>query len=817
MTFDNCALAVRRWLPVSATLGVAAMVAVSAPIGSAFAQEEEQQAQVQPRFMDTLTVSARKRDESFIDVPVAMQVFNSEALERYGVSDLTELADLAAAVQLFPASSGSGANFSVRGIGSTTLDPGVSTSVAINIDGMSINRGRIVRQAMFDMESVEVLKGPQALFFGKNSPAGVVTIKSRGPSDEWEFGASVFYEFDADEFIGEASVSGPISEKVGMRLAYQGSTAKGWVKNVAQPQPIQPGLVLEPYTFPGALDTRLGGYDQHIARLTLQFDPTDEFSATLKVLGSTMNNDGTGSLNEVISCSGPLPITAGLVDPDGDCARDGVVSSGALPTEVYQNYQGLENRPNGSGFASYDSLLVTLTMDYQTDDFVLTSVTGVHYYDWFRFDNFDSTVYWQLGGLQDEQQTTISQEIRFLSTFDSPINFMIGAFYENLDRDSDNQGKIAAVGPDPITGNTNNWAGISTVKGDSVSVFAQLIWDITDDLELTGGARYTYEDKTASTGLTYVHPFLAGIFLTPGVLIEPDFSDNNISPEATITWSVADGISIYAAYKTGYKSGGFSTQTIIGPNDTPEGLTYQAEKAEGGEIGLKSELLDRRLRLNFTAFLYDFDGIQDSVFNAATTNFAIINADSRSKGFEIDGSLVATDNLILRGQVAYTSAKYRSFPNAPCFGGQTLAEGCVPNTTGLGGPGMVQDISGRTRPNAPKWSGSVGFSYDTAVANAMMIGISSDLVFTSGYITQVADSPGSFQDSYVQWNASVRLYSDDESWEVAFIGRNLTNELYCSGTADKPGGTRNQVTGFGDINCNALRGRQLGIQAKFRY
>lgn len=787
-------------------------------------QEEVDRTAVIPR-ETIVTVGARKRDETFLEVPVAMQVFNEEALNRYAVSDLTELADLASAVQLYPASSGAGANFVVRGIGSTTLDPGVNTSVAINLDGMSINRGRIVRQAMFDMSNVEVLKGPQALFFGKNSPAGVVSINSNGPGDEWEFIGSLFYEFEAREFIGEAIVSGPINDKVGFRLAYQGSTGSGWIKNVAEPQPASPLLPLEPYDFPGALDTRLGGYDQHMARLTVQFDPSDDFSATLKILGSTMNNDGTGSRNEVISCSQNQPITAFtagspptfLVDPTGDCERNGVVSSGALPQEIVEAYQGLENRPNGSGFASYDSLLVTLDMDYTTDNFILTSVTGIYYYDWFRFDNFDSTTFIQLLGLQDEQQFTISQEFRLLSTYDGPVNFMLGAFYEHLDRDSDNQGKIAAVGPDPVTGNTNNWAGFSTVKGDSFSVFGQLIWDITDTLEFTGGARFTHESKNAINGLSYVHQFLQGIFLPVGEVLDPTFSDDNISPEATLTWLVNPGLTVYAAYKTGYKSGGFSTQTIISPVDTNESITYQAEKAQGGEIGIKSEFFDNRARLNVTAFLYDFDGIQDSVFNSATTSFSIINADSRSKGFEIDGSFVVTDGFTLRGQVAYTDSKYRNFPNAPCFTGQTAAEGCGPNNTGLGGPANVQDISGRRRPNAPKWTGSAGFTYDAPVANGVMLGVSSDAIFTSGYITQVANSPGSFQDGFVQWNVAVRVYADDESWELAFIGRNLTNELFCSSSADKPGGTRNPVTGGIDINCEALRGRQLGVQATFRY
>lgn len=801
-------------------MAAAFTVIVAFDVDGAKAQEGAQPpaapAAVSPR--ETLvTVGARKREETFLDVPVSLQTFNSEDLERYAASDLTEIAELGSQVLLFPSTSGAGASFSVRGISSASaLDPGVETSVVISVDGFQTTRGRIIRQAMFDVGSVEILKGPQALFFGKNSPAGVISINSADPTDEWEFIARLFYEFEAREFQGEAIASGPVNDKVGFRLAYRGSTMSGFLKNASEPIANTGLWPLEPFDFPGAFEKRRGGYHEHMARLTLTFDPTDSFSARLKLLGTTYQGDGSAT-SEVIACGADRPRTNSLAlafglgafveDPTGDCELNGVMSQGALPAEIAANYDGLENRPNGKPFTSYDSILATLEMEYTWDNFVLTSNTGVFYYDWFRWDNFDGTTYVQLMGIQDEQQTTVSQELRLLSTFDGPINFMIGGFYENSNRSSDNQGKIVPFGPDPRNGWYNNWSGESTVKSDSYSLFGQLIWDLTDTLELAGGLRWSREDKSLVEGNVFVHsnPIAALLFSAEGELVEAFFKDDDVSPEVTLTWNFTDEMTVYAAYKTGYKAGGFSTQTVIPPGlaDRPQDTVFEAESAEGGEIGLKAALQGGALQFNLTAYWYKYNDLQVSAFDAETVSFQIRNAASaRIAGIDFESTWAVGDGLILRGQFGYNNNKFTDFEGAPCYDGQSEAEGCI---------GGVQDLTGRNLSLAPTWTGSVGFSYDTPVANGLNIGITGDVIHTGGYNTQLAQNPVSFQKSTTRINASIRLYDTDDRWELAFIGRNLTNERSISGSADKPGGAG------GDVFGTVVRARQLGIQATLRY
>jgi iron complex outermembrane receptor protein len=808
----------RRCLPARGLFLSAALVSIVAvDAAPAFATE-------------SVTVTARKREEDVQDVPVAIQAFSSKDVEKYRAIDLSKIGEMATQVILVPAGSGAGASFHIRGLGSSSGDPGIDSSVTVNMDGMQINRGHIIRAGMFDVGSVEVLKGPQALFFGKNSPAGVISLTSNGPTSDWEFIGRLSYEIEADEFIGEAIASGPINEKVGIRIAYRGRTQKGWLKNVAgpisSPQAYTPGnpYANEPYNLPGTSDPRRGSQNEQIGRITFALNPTDNFDATLKVLGAKYGDDGA-STNENISCSGPKPITIPLlsgltlVDPYGDCKLNGVMSQGELPPEIRAGYEGTDKK-GGRAYTTVDTVLATLNMNWRTDKFTLTSQTGVYYYDYVRWDNFDGTSYIQFMGIQLEKSTTWSQELRFLSTFDGPVNVMFGLFYENVDRNSDNRGKIAALGIDPVTGNTNNWGGHSEVKGDTYSAFGQLIWKVVPELELAGGARWTKEKKSSVQVNTYVNPLMEYFFGNPALPfmkrendpIFSDFKDSDISPEVTVTWTPTPEVTLYGAYKTGYKSGGFSTNTVIAWNANSDSVRFDAESSEGFEVGLKSMLLDGALRFNLTGYRYTFKNLQVSAFDSATTSFQIRNAASaRTQGIEAEANYQVTDGLVLKAQAGYNHARYTDFPGAPSFRGQLASQGGLVCKATAPFDCAQQDLTGRPLVFAPDWSGSVGVTYDVPVFNGWSLGLTSDLVFSSGYYTSLADDDRARQKAYQKVNASIRLYSDDDRWSFAVIGRNLGNKRTLGGTADKPGGLS------GDIFGNSLRAREITFQVTSRF
>lgn len=184
---------------------------------------------------DEIIVTARKRNESMVDVPVAISALSAKDVQRYAVADLTQVGQVVPQVIIARSSgAGSGASFIIRGVGSSQGDTGIEQTVTLNLDGIQLSRGRAVGQSFFDVQQLEVLKGPQALFFGKNSPGGVISIRSAGPTKSLEGYVRAGYEFRGDERFVEGAISGPISDAFGYRVAVRASGFDGYVRNAAQ-------------------------------------------------------------------------------------------------------------------------------------------------------------------------------------------------------------------------------------------------------------------------------------------------------------------------------------------------------------------------------------------------------------------------------------------------------------------------------------------------------------------------------------------------------------------------------------------------------
>ncbi len=772
-----------------------------------------------PLAIEEIIVTARKREESVQDVPVAIQAFDTDTIERYGATNLNEIADLATQVALYPGPSGNGAAFKIRGYGSPSLDPGLESSVGINIDGMQTDRGHVVRQAFFDLQGVEILKGPQALFFGKNSPAGVVAATSALPTDEFEAKLYLGYEMESEERLLEAVLSGPVSDTLNARLALRGSSSEGYVENTATFVGNSMGQVnpAEPFDFPGGAND-LGKEDLMAARLTLDWQPSDSFRGIWRLLVTDMENDGYNTA-ETQRCPGDKPTSLGLIDQNGDCKIDGKQSHGSLPREIAARFS--TDVGNGDPFGEFESILSSLNLELVQDWGTITSVTGMYSYDYVRFDNFDGTVYNQLLGIQIEDQTTWTQEVRALTQFDSPLNFMVGAFYEEFERDSDNAGKIAPLdavvagaiaagfplSPSPYS---NTWEGASTAESQSWSLFTQAIWNIDDSWELAAGLRYTNDDKEAVQQNVFVHPGAPVLrvqvpafpdFSRVGRVLESDFQDEHISPEITLTWRPDSDMTVWAAYRTGYKSGGFSTNSVVVQDATGESLTFEPEEAQGGEFGIKSTLLDGRARLNVTAYSYTFDDLQVSVFDNATTTFTVRNAASATtEGIEVEALLLASDNLSLRGQFGYNKAEYEKFPGAAC---STGVDPACPDTA-------TQDLGGEPLDRAPEWQGSIGFDWESPVAANWNLVMASEAVYSDDYQTNGNNNPLAIQEGFWRVNARVGLVSTDGRWDISVVGRNILEEYYSIGSADRAGGVDGR-----DLYGATVRARQVILQASY--
>ncbi len=781
-------------------LGIAgsALVLTAFP---ALAQEQAAAAtqQAEPANPSEIIVSARRRAERLIDVPVAATSMNPEALKRYATNDLSAVAVQVPQLKIDRVGFGNGAIINIRGVGSSAVDAAIEQEVTVNLDGMPISRGRVVTQAMFDLQSVEVLKGPQALFFGKNSPAGVITVNSANPSSEFEGYLKAGYEFTAQEYFTEGAVSIPVSDALRLRVAGRFSNMEGgYIKDVAgpisDPTFLPAKLVEAGLTLPGAPERDVPQARDRVVRLTAVYEPGPAFDANLKFLYSNHKDNGYAQGTIMFACGEgqtyPSTLDLGaspfryVSDPYGSCDGPSDRSSvGTIPAEIAAGYAASNG---GVPYANVDTYLSSLTMNYNvTDDLKLTSVTGYYEYQETGWGVFDYTALAMASGKNDDGQRSIAQELRLQSSFSSPLNFTVGLFYGNDKRTYHQDGAIGYFGLDANTGRTDTTESDSSFTGKTYSAFGQMIWKFAPEFELSGGARYTREHKTGNMGNVYIHSRFTGAFLAPGNRLIGSFTENNVSPEAMLSWHAAPDVLIYGGYKTGFKSGGFSSPTRYAANATLDNQQFGQEKVRGFEGGLKFQALDRKLSGDVAVYSYIYKGLQLTAYDGSTSSYFTQNAGSANiNGVEINLNYRATRELSLRTSLAYNRARYESFPGSQCFTGQTALEGCV---------GGVQNLSGEPLSRAPDWGIQGGFTYDVPVSGDWNIGLSGDLRYSSGYFISTNNSPYAFQGGYVLADASARVYNED--WELALIGKNLTDKIYGVVGNDKPLGPRGQVSG----------------------
>jgi outer membrane receptor protein involved in Fe transport len=732
--------------------------------------------------LDEVVVTARRRSERLQDVPIAISAITAQTLEDYNVTDLAAVGSLAPQLRVSVGGPAGGAQIYMRGIGSSA-NTGFDPAVGIVIDGVFYNRTMWLTQSFVDMAGVEVLRGPQSLYYGKNTPAGLINVTTGSPGAVFEARAQVGYEFEAAERYVEGFVSGPLSDTVGARLAVRHSEMDGWIDVASEPRPAGDPLGL---FLPGTSRDHLPGSRDTTGRLTLTWDPSSDFSASLKIQASVYEDAGNAARAEIFSCQGPggtaQPVF-GVSDPNEDCQANGRVSRTDPPVEFVAGFPELGN--NGD-FTDYDSYSVALNASYDLGWAELSSITGLNRYRYTAFGDSTYAATAQFYAFEEIDNTAFSQELRLLTKLDGPVQFLVGGYFQDSDFDFRNSSRVAAVPPDPVTGNYFSWDRLSTQRGRSYSVFGEVTWDINPLWELAVGARYTDEQKDAFAQNVWVNPALAAAFTVAPFNAEIDATD--LSPQATLSYRPTENLTIYGAYKEGWKAGGFNHQSTFGITTTLDQLVFGPETAAGFEVGLRGTLFDRRLRFDANVYDYDYDDLQVTAFNSETTSFIVRNAASASvRGIEMSGEYFATDELRLRGNLSYNRARFTEF-FGQCYAGQTVEQGCAFNPNPNTSVPTSQDLSGKQPALAPDWNGGAGFTWERSnVFGTLGLAVTGDARYSSDYPIDVTNRPDVFQDSFWIYDAAVRLYSEDERWNVALIGRNLGDEAVKLQGADRPG------------------------------
>lgn len=762
-----------------------------------------------------IVVSARRRTERLIDVPVAANVISAQDIRQYNITSVANIKILAPQISLDRGFTGSGTSITMRGVSSASLDAGVEQSVLLDFDGMAISRGRILNDALFDIETVDVLKGPQALFFGKNSPGGVVSVKSADPTPELSGYLRSGYEFTADTASIEGAVSGPLSENLGARIALFANQSQGYIRNqnngvVDLLRSAATGSVFVP-----AAQRRLGAEKKLAGRFTLKYDG-DDFDATFKMLYSHYEGQSLQSFTEVMGCpeSRSRPGSgASLLDPTGDCKLNDRSSQGWISPTIIALWPEVKKHNNGQPFSSNQTVMPTLSLNYQAGQIKLTSVTGYYDYDYVSQGNADGTSYSQFWSYSNEKNKSFYEELRAVSMFDGMFNFAAGGHYEHNKRTLFVGGVNGAVLADATSGKFHTYDNQQHNKSTAYSIFGQAIVKFAENVELTGGGRYTHQTNSLDTFYTFVNSNVAASFPLVGQHITGKKSESNFSPEATLTWHPAADVMIYGAYKTGYLAGGYSNPGIVSSTATKDTLSIGKEKVRGFEVGAKASLLNSRLTTTLTGFRYKYKGLPLTsllVLPNGSPVFVTQNAASTvTQGIEFEASYRPAQGTTLRTSASYNDAHFESFPIAQCYAGQTEATGCIPAVAATATTTAVpahQDLSGKDVYRAPKWVLTAGIVQEFDLSSQFKMTLNADLRYTSSYYTGLNLNPVSFQPGFTIVNAGARIATADDRWAVSLIGRNLTNRRYGTLGVDKPGGVGEVFTVAGEPRAVVIQG-----------
>ncbi|MCB2080469.1 MAG: TonB-dependent receptor [Novosphingobium sp.] len=757
-----------------------------------------------------IIVTARKRSESLLDVPVVATALDQAALEQRQVIDLYSVTELVPSLVLGEGIGTVGIQASLRGIGPTSQTATVDQSVSLVIDGLQLSQGFAFRAGMFDIGQVEVLKGPQALFFGKNNTAGVISLRGADPTDEFELIARAGYEFEADEAFGELIVSGPVSNTIKARLAARYSDAKGFFRNTGQPLPGL-GTLAPKYR-------RMNNTEQLILRGTILFDPSEDYNARLKVNYVDDRWNGTAGDSQLALCPDGLGGVPPLNIPfltGSECKLDRYVQVGDLDPDFWPNV------PNGGvPFLDSQQYFGSLEQNLNLSPvLLLTSVTGGYWLNHEIMPRGNTSGTPTIAPHYGFRSRQFTQELRLTSDFDGPLNLMFGGYFQ--DGKYVNRNRLlanTAFGLPAILQNAKHRIDIKTY-----SLFGQAIWNISDAVELAGGARWTDETRKHSE-----INFFTG---NPVNLLVPKLSSSNISPEVTISYKPHDDINLFASYRQGFKSGSFNTIVFIDENTRAD---FNDEKAEGFEVGVKGLLFDRSLSFSLAGYHYKYSDLQVGANDKGPSGLPLLRtvnaASAKVQGVELEAtySPPALEGFTLRGAVNYNRARFERFTNAPCANGQTIAEGCDQFLNENTGRFTSQDLSGRPLVRSPDWSGNVAFDYETGIGGGKTLAFGSSVYFSSSYFTNLTLRPAFKQDGFAKIGANVALRGEDDAWELSLIGNNLNNKIIaatCSNANTQngsifggqiTGSTEKGPAGDDESACVPQRGREVWLRATVR-
>ena len=782
---------------------------------------EQQSASTEPQTDDDaptqgdIIVTAQKRAERLLDVPVSVAATTGEQLTRLNLANARDLQFVTPGLGLGDANTPRGAGLRVRGIGTTVFADGIEQSVGTVVDGVPLARAGQGLTDLVDIERVEVLRGPQGMLFGRNASAGLINIITRRPTEEFSFIGNASYGTDNEVRAG-ASIAGPIvADRLLARVTGYINRRDGFVRNLTD-------------------DRLFNGVKEYGVRGKLELRATDTLNVLLS--GDWSKRDqpsGVWTVRSFGTAAENSPGTAllrNIVDPRVVAAAGPANRTTAIGGPVF-------NRGESYGGA--------LEANLELGDYTLTSITG--YREWRQSDGVDSDssalrVLDINNGSNRLNQT--SQELRLTSPTTGIFDFVVGLFYY----DSKNVNQSNQVGRFSVALGQAQAAGINvplapglvlpaaanfgrtvdtTIRVRDYAAFGQGTLNISDNLDVFAGGRLTrtkvsMEYSRIGTPGNSAFNFVLGAQFAP-LAFTTSTSDTDFSWRVGAQYRFNRNANIYATVSRGYKGPGFNNllDLSIPTGANPSDFTrVNPEIPTSYEFGFKGSFLDRRADISLAVFRTDFRDFQAQVVETppgqAIGSFAIRNAGKlRSQGFELELNLRPIDRLNVGLGVSYNDAKYLSFTCASRPRGVPLA----PNpacTSVAAGVLTTFDASGLEVPNAPRWTISQNLRYEQPLTARVRGFVQTNSYLrdrTSFILAPAGSGDRAIQPSYVLVNGSLGVELDDGRLSLSVFARNLFDTNFVTSIFDLP---IDAAGGYGQFVTFEAK-RTVGIAASARF
>jgi len=738
-------------------------LAVSAAFStSLIAQEAEDTTQKQEPALEQITVTAQKRTQSIQEVPISVATLSGEKFESLfsGGEDILALAVRVPGLYAESSNGRVAPRFYIRGLGNTDFDLAASQPVSIIMDEVVMENVVLKSFPLFDVQQVEVLRGPQGTLFGRNTTAGIIKFDTVKPTQDLEgYAKAGFGSYGTMNF--EGAIGGGLTDDLSARLSVLSQERDDYIDNAASGE-----------------EDALGGFDEKAWRLQLLWEPSDDFSALLNIHGREL--EGTAS------------VFRGNVFNKGE---NGLNNSYDRDTVSYDSDlygTGTDNNPQ-----EYDGFGASLKLEYDMDDVTFTSISAMEQADGYSLGDVDGDSiatqnFVTQDNLNDLEQFT--QEFRLSSNTTDAMNWQVGAFYY------DSSFSVTSIdgffGATEVFHDNQTWA-----------IFGQSSYQVNEKLNITGGLRYTHDEKSLVVGDQNVEGFAVVIgFASVQDYEDIKVDDGQTSYELSANYRLTDDMSLFARYANGFRA-----QTIQGRDVAFEGSpsVADAETINSFELGVKSDLLDDTLRLNAAAFYYTVDDMQLSAIGGGNNFTALVNADKgEAYGFEVDAQWLATDELTFTAGYSYnhTEIKDDTLTVAPC--GTNAATGFTGNCTVLDPreDGFAASIDGNPFPQAPESIFNFTARYTVPMGDNGELFIFTDWAFQGETNIFLYEAVEFTTDDNFEGGLRIGYENVEHNYTVALFGRNITDEDNVKGAID-----------FANLTGIVNEPRVLGVEVKYAF